>query len=127
MIQFLLAAIFILGGLFFLAVGSTGIIRLPDVYCRSHAVSKSETLGSMLLLGGLALYHGFEINSAKLVLILLFIALTNPTATHVIARAAARSGLQPWVQERNGEILWSSNSTEIEQSQGGDMVEDKEA
>ncbi|MBM3149906.1 MAG: monovalent cation/H(+) antiporter subunit G [Chloroflexi bacterium] len=127
MIRFLLAAIFVVGGLFFLTVGSTGIIRLPDVYCRSHAVSKSETLGSMLLLGGLALYHGFEINSAKLVIILLFIALTNPTATHVIARAAARSGLQPWVRERRVSAIGRGNKAEIEQAQVKDIIGDKEA
>lgn len=127
MIWLLLATVLVLGGLFFLVVGSMGIIRLPDVYCRGHAVSKSETLGSMLLLGGLALYNGLEINSVKLLVILLFIALTNPTATHVIARAAARSGLQPWVQERQRGIVGSCNKTEIEQLKGVDITEDKEA
>ena len=52
----------------------------------------------MLVLGGLAAYNGFEINSFKLLVILVFIALANPTATNAIARAAVRSGLQPWVR-----------------------------
>lgn len=95
-----LAAILVFCGLFFLTVSSLGIIRLPDFYSRMHAVGKSETLGSILILIGLAVYNGLEINSAKLVVMLLFIALASPTATHVIARAAIRSGLQPWV--RNG-------------------------
>jgi multicomponent Na+:H+ antiporter subunit G len=97
MVQIVLAAIFVLGGLFFLSVSVIGLIRLPDFYSRTHAVGKSETLGAMLILCGLVIYNGLEINSLKLLVILVFIGLTNPTATHIIARAAHRSGLQPWV------------------------------
>jgi len=94
-----LSAIFIFAGLFFLAVSSIGVLRLPDFYSRTHAVGKAETLGAILLLTGLAIYHGWEVCSLKLLIILLFIALANPTATHVIARAALRSGLIPWRRE----------------------------
>jgi multicomponent Na+:H+ antiporter subunit G len=97
MIQIVLAGLFILGGLFFLCISSAGIVRLPDFYTRNHAVGKSETLGSMLVLCGLAIYNGLDTNSVKLIIILLFIALANPTATHIVARAAYHSGLQPWV------------------------------
>lgn len=95
-----LAIVLVCSGILFLTVSGLGVIRLPDLYSRTHAVSKSETLGAMLMLGGLAAYNGFEINSLKLLLILLFFALANPTATHAIARAAFRSGLQPWVRRR---------------------------
>ena len=99
----ILVVILLLAGIFFLTVGSLGIIRLPDFYSRIHAVGKAETLGTMLVLGGLAAYNGFEINSFKLLVILVFIALANPTATHAIAREAIRSGLQPWVRmKENG-------------------------
>jgi multicomponent Na+:H+ antiporter subunit G len=98
-VQTVVAGILVVAGLFFLAVSGIGLIRLPDFYTRNHAVGKSETLGAMLLLCGLAIYNGLEITSAKLVIILLFIALANPTATHIVARAAFRSGLQPWAQK----------------------------
>jgi multicomponent Na+:H+ antiporter subunit G len=101
MVQNVFAAIFIIGGLFFLSISGIGLLRFPDFYSRNHAVGKSETLGSILLLGGLAIYNGLEITSGKLVIILLFIALANPTATHIVARAAFRSGLQLWVLNRN--------------------------
>jgi multicomponent Na+:H+ antiporter subunit G len=101
MVQNVFAAIFIIGGLFFLSISGIGLLRFPDFYSRNHAVGKSETLGAMLLLCGLAIYNGLEITSGKLVIILLFIALANPTATHIVARAAFRSGLQPWVLNRN--------------------------
>lgn len=97
MVQIILAALFVIGGLFFLCISSAGLIRLPDFYSRNHAVGKSETLGSILMLCGLAIYNGLDFNSAKLVIILLFITLANPTATHIVARAAYRSGLEPWI------------------------------
>jgi multicomponent Na+:H+ antiporter subunit G len=101
MAQIIFAIIFILLGLFFLCISGTGIVRLPDFYTRNHAIGKSETLGSMLVLCGLAIYNGLDINSFKLVIILLFIALANPTATHIVARAAFNSGLQPWVLSKD--------------------------
>jgi multicomponent Na+:H+ antiporter subunit G len=95
--QMVLAGIFVLGGLIFLAISSIGVVRLPDFYSRNHAVGGSETLGSMLLLFGLAIYNGWELSSLKLIIILVFICLANPTATHIVAQAAYRLKLQPWV------------------------------
>jgi multicomponent Na+:H+ antiporter subunit G len=92
------ALVIIFCGIFFMTVSALGIVRFPDFYSRNHAVGKSETLGSMLVLFGLALYNGFEISSLKLLAIILFIALANPTATHAIAREALRAGLQPWIR-----------------------------
>jgi multicomponent Na+:H+ antiporter subunit G len=100
-IQLVITGIFILGGLFFLTVSSIGLVRLPDFYTRSHAVGKSETLGSILILCGLAIYNGWEINSMKLLIILVFIGIANPTATHLIAQAAFRSKLQPWIAKQS--------------------------
>ena len=125
-VQIIFAAIFILGGLFFLTVSSTGIIRLPDFYCRNHAVGKSETLGSMLVLCGLAIYNGLDTNSLKLIVILLFIVIANPTATNIVAQAAFRSGLQPWVLEKK-EAAKEADQTESEQPKIEAVVEDKEA
>jgi multicomponent Na+:H+ antiporter subunit G len=92
--------IFIFGGLFFLTVSNIGIIRLPDFYARTHAVGKSETLGAILFLFGLALYNGIDLVSLKLVIILIFIGFANPTATHILARAAFFSGMEPWFKKR---------------------------
>lgn len=86
-------------GLFFLAVSAIGLIRLPDFYSRAHAVGKSETLGVILVLLGLALYNGIAISSLKLIIILIFIAIANPTATNAIARAAYMTGLTPWLRK----------------------------
>lgn len=86
---------FIVIGIFFMFVGSLGIIRLPDFYARTHAASKTDTLGVILVVVGMILYEGATINSIKLGFILAFIALANPIGSHALARAALKSGLQP--------------------------------
>lgn len=91
-----IAAVFLVIGAAFLLVSCVGLLRLPDFYTRAHAVGKAETLGSMLILIGLAFYNGLTLSSAKLLLILVIIAVTNPTATHALTRAAMRSGLKIW-------------------------------
>ncbi len=75
------------GGVFFFTVGTIGLLRLPDVYTRMHATAKCDTLGLGLILAGLAIYSGISLNSAKLLMIAAVVWLTNPTATHVIAKA----------------------------------------
>jgi multicomponent Na+:H+ antiporter subunit G len=92
----ILALLVLAAGSFFLLVGSIGLIRFPDFYSRCHATGKSDTLGVMLVIFGLVLIEGLTLNSAKLLLILAFVGLTNPTATHALAQAAFRIGLKPW-------------------------------
>lgn len=101
----ILAGILIATGLFFLAVSCIGLVRLPDFYTRNHAAGKSGTLGSILVLTGLAIYNGFDITVLRLFIILLFFAVASPTATHAVARAAYKLGLEPWTHKnRNPKI-----------------------
>ena len=95
-----LAIILIVGGGFFLTVSAIGLLRLPDFYSRTHAVGKSETLGTILVLSGLAVYNGWELSTVKILFIMVFALIANPTATHAIARAAFRSGLPLWIQKK---------------------------
>ena len=92
----LLAMLFMITGGVFLLVSSIGLLRLPDFYCRAHAVGKAETLGSMLVLGGLAAHNGADLTSFKILLTVGIIFITNPTATHALMRAAFRSGVTIW-------------------------------
>ena len=92
MVGTVIAIVLIVAGVFFLMVSALGLLRLPDFYARTHAVGKSETLGSILVLSGLAVYNGWELGTVKILLILFFVLIANPTATHAIARAALRTG-----------------------------------
>jgi len=97
----ILAIAAISAGVFFMFVGSLGIVRLPDFFSRTHAIGKSDTLGIMLVLGGLALYLGVNVNSAKLLIAVVFVALANSTGSHALARAALLSGLKPWFRKES--------------------------
>jgi len=96
-----LAIVLMISGAFFLLVSAIGLLRLPDFYARTHAVGKSETLGTILVLSGLAIYNGWELSTIKILFVVVFALIANPTATHAISRAALRSGLQPWTRKEN--------------------------
>ena len=95
----ILSIIFILWGLFFLIVAAIGIIRLPDVFTRSHAVSLTDSLGAFLLLIGIAIYEGLSMNLLKILAVLTLLYLQNPVIAHATLRAAIRAGLKPWKEE----------------------------
>jgi multicomponent Na+:H+ antiporter subunit G len=88
-------------GLFFTFVGSIGLLRFPDFYTRLHATGKCDTLGGGLIILGLLIYHLFQypgtpLIPAKLLFLVLFIFIANPTATHALMQAAYRMGIKPW-------------------------------
>ena len=91
--------VLVISGAFFMLVGSIGVIRLPDFFTRTHATSKTDTLGIALVLGGLAVYEGFTLSGLKLLIIIVFIAITNPVGSHALARAAFFIGLKPWPRD----------------------------
>ncbi len=88
-------------GFFFIFTGALGILRFPDFFTRLHAMGKSDTLGVALMVFGLALLEGATLNGAKILFIILFVGLANPTATHALGRAAHRAGLVPWSEPRD--------------------------
>ncbi len=87
------------GAAFFGIIAVLGILRLPDVYSRTHAAGKAETLASLLAITAAALVIGFDVATFKLVFLLLFLFMTSPTAAHAIARAAMDQGIPPWTPE----------------------------
>ena len=95
----ILSIIFIIAGLFFLIVAAIGVVRLPDVFSRSHAVSLTDSLGAFLMLFGVALHEGLGINTLKILVVLVLLFILNPVISHATIRAALRSGLKPWKKE----------------------------
>lgn len=85
-------AVLILIGAVFSLVSAIGNIRLPDVYTRSHAASKSSTLGVLCALTGTLLYFLISDGyfSIRLILGIFFVFLTAPVAAHMICRSAYR-------------------------------------
>ena len=82
-------------GSIFLIIGTIGLIRFPDFFTRIHASSVVDTLGCMLIIFGLMLQAGLSIVTVKLILIVIFILFTSPTAAHALAKAALHGQVKP--------------------------------
>ncbi len=87
MIQ-LLALLLILGGLFFFLSGSIGLLRLPDLFCRLHALAKADNVGLACITIGVVLIDANLINSLKLLLIWFLVLAASAVSSHLISRHA---------------------------------------
>ena len=96
-----IAGLFLAGGAFFLLASAIGMLRLPDFDCRLHASGNSETLGVMLSFMGLVIYEGLTLTSLKMIMIFLLIFLGNPIGTHILSKAAYKSGHHVWTLEED--------------------------
>ena len=83
-----------LGGLSVL-IGGIGALRMPDLYTRMHAASVTDSMGAILVLGGVMLQAGFSLATIKLIAVLLFLLLTSPTSSNALASAALLAGTRP--------------------------------
>jgi len=90
-----------LGGVF-VFIGGLGAVRMPDLYTRMHAASLTDTIGSILIIVGVMLQAGASLATLKLIMILIFLLLTSPTATNALASAALISGNLPKVATQYG-------------------------
>ena len=88
--------IFIVAGVIFDFFGCLGLVRLPDIYNRLQAATKSVTLGTCGIMFGVFIITGWSASGIKALLIILFLLLTAPTAAHALARGAHKSGVKLW-------------------------------
>ena len=79
----------------FVLVGGIGALRMPNLYTRMHAASVTDTMGAVLVLGGIMLQAGLSLATIKLAAILLFLLFTSPTASYALASAAMLAGIKP--------------------------------
>ncbi len=85
---------FVVGG-FFLFIGSLGMVRMVDFWARLHAASIIDSAGIGLIILGMMLQAGLTLVTVKLALIVIFLFVTGPTASHAAANAAFMSGSRP--------------------------------
>ena len=86
-IRLVFAAIFLFSGLFTLGIATLGLFRLNNALNRLHAAAKCDTLGSLLVLLGLAIVVGPSFTALKFFILVAFIWITNPVSVFMIARA----------------------------------------
>ena len=96
-------------GILFFCGTINGLLRFPDFYTRMHAAGKGDTLSTVLMLLGLALYtfhdpsvHDF-LTGYKIIFIAVLIAIASPTATHALMDAGYEAGIKPWGGETDPE------------------------
>lgn len=96
LVQDYLAAVLILIGSGFTLTASLGLLRLPDLYTRMHAASKSGTLGSCVVLLALAVHADDPAISLRAIAGIAFFMLTVPISSHLLAKAAHGAGYRLW-------------------------------
>ena len=86
-----------------------GILRFPDFYTRMHAAGKGDSLSSLLILTGIAIYEMQDLTLATALVALkifgigIFIMLTSPTSTHALMEAGYDDRIKPWRKDEKGE------------------------
>jgi multicomponent Na+:H+ antiporter subunit G len=97
------AGLLLMGGAFGF-IGGLGLFRLPDFYTRIHAAGITDTLCAICIGAGLILQSGLSLLTLKLLLILMFLLFTAPTATHALSRAAMIDGLKPVLADESDSL-----------------------
>lgn len=96
--------VLLMAGAVFYLVGCIGLIRMPDVFTRMHALSVAETAGVIFLVAGMMLQAGLTLVTVKLAIILATVLLTAPVASHALARAALFDGKRPLLAQEDGSL-----------------------
>ena len=105
----LVGSLIILLGSVFLLTAGLGVVRMPDSFNRIQTGTKASTLGSILILIGLALYHpGW---TWKLLVLIYFVLLSNPVSSHALARAAHHVGI-PMARETVTDALRETDAAD---------------
>lgn len=121
----LIGAVIVLIGAIFMLLAAVGIVRMPDVYNRIQAGTKASTLGVVLALIGLGLYEPAWL--PKLIVIAVFVLLTNPLSSHALARAAHGVGTplaDGTVRDELAEFKAPPAPTETEAGEGAAIQEE---
>lgn len=93
-----ISAALMIAGCAFVLAGTIGLLRLPDVYTRLHALTKADNVGLGLIVAGLAVQADTWAVAGKLVLIWLLVLLAAAGVSHLVARGALHKGIAPWRQ-----------------------------
>ena len=94
MLRVIIAGILIFTGLFTLGIATIGIFRLSHMLNRIHVASKCDTMGALLVLSGLMVLSGWTVFSLKLGLVVAFLWMCNPAASHLVARAEVKTNAE---------------------------------
>jgi multicomponent Na+:H+ antiporter subunit G len=89
-----IVAFLLLFASFFTLVAALGIVRLPDVYMRMHAITKASSLATILFLIALIIAHPSWRVAFGSLLLIAFVIATAPISTHALARISVQLGIK---------------------------------
>jgi multicomponent Na+:H+ antiporter subunit G len=95
-VQTALAVVLLLTGAAFMVVATVGLLRLPDLYTRMHAITKAGTLGVGCMLAAVAVTFADLSVTTRAVAVIVFVLVTAPVAGHMIGRAAYMADVPLW-------------------------------
>ena len=96
----------LLFGLFVFFTAVLGLYRFDYVLNRMHAAAVGDALGIFCILLGLMLLHGWSLPAFKTLAILLFLWLTSPVSSHLIAEMEVLT-IPDIQKECEVEVRWS--------------------
>mgnify|MGYP002624521136 CR=1 FL=1 len=91
MIRVVIAGVLMFTGMFTLGIATAGIFRFSHMLNRIHVASKCDTMGALLIMSGLIVLSGWTVFSLKLALVIVFLWMCNPAASHLVARAEVKT------------------------------------
>jgi multicomponent Na+:H+ antiporter subunit G len=109
MISDLIVTVFVIAGAFFSLLASIGVIRFPDVYTRMHAATKAPAFGILLFLIAAVFFFADFCTTAISLMIVVFIFLTAPVASHIISRVAHLLNTEIWIKTNIDELANDSS------------------
>lgn len=116
-----LSLVFLFVGAAFMLIAAIGVARMPDLFMRLHASTKSATLGAGCLMLGAAIHFGELAVGARALAVMVFFVVTAPVAAHVIGRAAYIAGVPLWEGTLSDELRGQYDlSTHVLASAGGE-------
>ncbi len=89
MMEWIISILLMTGSLFML-VAAIGVVKLPDVYMRMHAITKAASLGAILMLAAVFLRYPQWVVGIEALMVVMFVIFTSPIGAHMIARVSHR-------------------------------------
>ena len=117
-----LSGILLALGTLALLVGALGLVRLPNLFSRIHAVGMMDTAGVAFITLGMLIHEGFSLISVKLAVVGIFLFFTSPIATHAVAQVAYKSGFSPLGQKPVGNTKVKAAKRKVAQKASREKV-----
>jgi multicomponent Na+:H+ antiporter subunit G len=95
-----------------------------DLFMRMHANTKSATLGVGFIILGAAIYFSDVTITTRAVAVILFLLVTAPISSHLLARAAYFSGIPLWNKTLSDDLRghYDPNTHQLSGEEGGSKL-----